>query len=130
MKTLVPKITDFAKVTHELDAESAILGRLSTKIAGLLMGKHKVNYMPNFDMGDSVTVVNVEKIKVTGKKESQKKYYRHSGFPGGFREIAYSKLKKEAPAKILEMAVKRMLPKNRLQAKRMARLKLVVGDKK
>ena len=106
-----------------------VLGRISTEIAQLLMGKHKVDYSPQADMGDKVVVLNADKVVVTGKKEEQKVYRSHSGYPGGFKEVAYAKYLKEQPNKIIQSAVKGMLPKNRLQSVRMARLDIQKADK-
>lgn len=128
MKTYQPKSKDIKRNWHLVDANEMILGRMASGIVKFLMGKHKVTYAPHLDMGDYVVVINADKIEVSGKKEKQKKYYRHSGYPGGFKEIAYSKLKKEQPGKVVELAVKRMLPSNRLKDKRMARLKVFAGE--
>jgi large subunit ribosomal protein L13 len=130
MKTYQPKKEDVKRGRHLIDADGQVLGRMSTEIVKLLMGKNKPSYSRHMDVGDFVTVKNAGKVKLTGKKESQKVYYRHSGYPGGLKEISLSKLKKERPQRIIELAVKRMLPKNRLRDIRMARLKVVVGDKK
>ena len=116
--------------THTIDASGQVLGRLSTEIAKLLMGKHKVDYSPNLDMGDNVIVTNAAKVVVTGRKEEQKVYYKHSGYPGGFKEVKYAKLKTEQPGKIIQMAVKGMLPKNRLQQPRLTRLTVFAGEQK
>lgn len=129
MKTYQPKHKDIKRQWHLIDAEGKVLGRMASDIVELLIGKHKVNYAPHLDMGDYVVVINTEKVKVSGRKEKQKVYYKHSGYPGGFKEISYLKLKKEQPARIVELAVKRMLPDNRLRDKRMRRLKVVIGDK-
>ena len=88
------------------------------------MGKHKSTYSTHMDSGDFVTVINAKDIKVTGKKADQKIYHKHSGFPGGYRQVKYEKLLKDNPSKIIELAVKRMLPVNRLRDQRMARLKV------
>lgn len=129
MRTYQPKAKDIKRDWHLVDAKGQILGRMASNIVKLLMGKHKVYYAPHMDMGDYVVVINAGDVKVSGKKEKQKVYYKHSGYPGGFKEVAYSKLKKEQPEKIIELAVKRMLADNRLRDKRMARLKVVAGDK-
>lgn len=129
MKTYQPNHKTVVHEWHLMDAKDQVLGRMASKVATLLMGKHKVDYAPQMDMGDYVVVINASEVKVTGKKEEQKVYYRHSGYPGGFKEIAFSKLKKEQPEKIIELAIKRMLPKNRLKDKRMARLKVFADDK-
>ncbi len=94
-----------------------------------LMGKNKVNYSAHMENGDYAVVINAGEIVVTGKKETQKLYRSHSGYPGGFKEVKYAKLKKENPARIIETAVYGMLPDNRLKAKRMARLKIFTGEK-
>ncbi len=129
MKTYQPKQKEVKREWHLINAKSQVLGRMASDIVKYLTGKHKVNYVPHLDMGDYVVVLNAEKVKVTGRKEKQKIYYRHSGYPGGFKEIAYLKLKKEQPEKIIQLAVKRMLPGNRLRDKRMVRLKVVAGEK-
>lgn len=116
--------------THIIDASGQVLGRLSTQIAKLLMGKHRVDYSPNLDMGDKVVVTNAAKVAVTGRKEEQKVYYSHSGYPGGFKEVKYAQLKKEQPGKIIQKAVKGMLPKNRLQRSRMTRLTIFAQEQK
>jgi large subunit ribosomal protein L13 len=128
MKTQQPKAKDIKRNWHLIDAKDKILGRLASKVVKFLMGKHKVNYAPQMDMGDFVVIVNAQDVKVTGKKEKQKLYYRHSGFPGGFKQIAFSRLRKEQPQKIIELAVKRMLPDNRLRKKRLARLKVFAKE--
>jgi len=128
-QTTQPKAKDINHAWHEIDANGMVLGRLSSQIAGLLMGKHKTNYAPHLDMGDWVIVKNAQTVKLTGRKDKQKVYYKHSGYPGGFREIKVEKLRAEQPEKIIEWAVKGMLPDNRLKDKRMARLKVFAGDK-
>ncbi|HJY99034.1 MAG TPA: 50S ribosomal protein L13 [Patescibacteria group bacterium] len=130
MKTYQPKAKEIKRESHEIDAKGEILGRLATKIAGLLTGKGKPTYATHMDMGDSVTVLNAEKIVVTGKKAQQKVYQGHSGYPGGFKEETYAKVHKEHPERILEHAVSGMLPDNRLKAERLKRLTIVIGDKK
>lgn len=124
MKTYQPKHKDIKRNWHLIDAKGKVLGRLSTEIAKLLMGKHKANYSTHMDMGDCVVVINASDIELTGRKKSQKVYYRHSGYPGGFKEIKFKKMINEQPEKVIQLAVNGMLPKNRLLAKRMARLKV------
>lgn len=109
--------------THTIDGSGKVLGRLATKIAILLRGKHKPNFQPNKDMGDFVIVKNVDKIRFTGKKMKQKIYYRHSGYPGGLKEIPLEKLFKKDPSKVLKIAVMGMLPKNKLRKKQIKRLR-------
>lgn len=122
MKTYQPKLKEIKRETHEFDAEGQILGRLATKIAVLLMGKHKPTYSAHLDSGDFVVVKNVSKIEVTGKKASQKLYRRHSGYPSGYKEERYEEAMEKHPERVLELAVSGMLPDNKLKAKRMARL--------
>lgn len=109
--------------THILDATNKILGRLASEIAILLRGKQKPDFLPYKDMGDFVTVKNVGKIRLTGRKMEQKKYYRHSGYPGGLKEIHLKKLFKKDPGQILKIAIWGMLPKNKLRARQIKRLK-------
>lgn len=127
-KTYQPKEKDVVRKWHLVDAQDAVLGRLSTDVAKFLMGKHKATYSTHMDMGDYVVVINASKVKVTGRKEDQKVYYKHSGYPGGFKEIDYKKWLKESPEKIIEHAVKGMLPKNKLQSIRMRRMKVFTGS--
>lgn len=128
MKTFQPK-KEVKRNWHLLDAKDKVLGRLATSVAILLMGKHKPTYSSHMDSGDYVVIINVEKVKLTGKKTSQKVYRRHSGYPGGFKEVSFSKMITEHPERVIQLAVSRMLPKNRLQDQRIERLKLVVGEK-
>lgn len=113
---------------HLFNAEGKILGRLSTDIAKILSGKGRVDYTPNVDAGDFVVVINAEKIEVTGKKETDKSYYRFSGYPGGIYARTVSEQRRQDARKILEKAVFGMLPKNKLRAPRMKRLRLYIGD--
>jgi large subunit ribosomal protein L13 len=108
---------------HIIDATGKVLGRLASQIAILLMGKHKPNYDPSKDMGDVVIVKNVEKIKLTGKKLEKEKYYRHSGYIGGLKEIPIKKIFQEKPGFLLKKAVYGMLPKNKLRKRMIKRLK-------
>lgn len=105
------------------------MGRLASKVAQLLTGKGKAGYSTHMDVGDFVVVLNSEKIEVTGKKASQKVYRSHSGYPGGLKEVSFSRMLKAHPERILLHAVSGMLPDNRLKSGRLARLKLVLGDK-
>lgn len=109
---------------HKIDASGRVLGRLATEIAILLRGKHKPDFLPYKDMGDFVIVKNVGKLKITGKKLEQKKYFRHSEYIGGVKEIPLKKLFKEKPREVLRKAVLGMLPKNKLRAKQIKRLKI------
>lgn len=127
MKTYHPTAKEVKRNWHLIDAKGKILGRLSTDIAMKLMGKQKAEYSPHMDNGDIVVVYNASEIKVTGKKAEQKMYYGHSGYPGGFKETTYKKMKEDHPERILELAVRRMLPVNRLRDKRMARFFIYKG---
>jgi large subunit ribosomal protein L13 len=116
------------RAVHVLDAKDVILGRLATQAATLLRGKHKVSFELHQDQGDYVTIINAAQIKVTGNKLEDKKYYSHSGYIGNLKTISLDKLLAKSPTKVLEHAVKGMLPKNRLQAKWMRRLKVYAGE--
>lgn len=129
MKTKTTKKSEIKRSWHFFDSQDKILGRMSSQIALLLMGKSKPYYTPHLDCGDYVVVTNAVKIKVTGKKSAQKKYYRHSGYPGGFKEITFSQQKAKDPRKIIRHAVSGMLPKNKLRSPRLARLKIFVDEK-
>jgi len=110
--------------THIIDATNKVLGRLASQIVILLQGKHKPNFLPYRDMGDFVIVKNVERIRLTGKKIEQKKYYRHSGYLGHLKEIPIKKVFTQKPEEVLRKAVSGMLPKNRLRKIRLKRLKI------
>jgi large subunit ribosomal protein L13 len=127
MKTYSVKPEDIKRETHVIDAADKILGRLATEIASLLMGKHKVLFSRNADVGDCVTVINAQKIQVTGKKPEQKLYYRHSNYPGGFRKIPYTSMMEDHPERIIGFAVDGMLPQNHLHDKMLKRLKVYAG---
>lgn len=129
MKTYQPKKKEVKRDWKLYDAKGKILGRLATEVAMSLMGKDRVDYSPHMDNGSYAVVVNAKEVKVTGKKEEQKVYRGHSGYPGGFKEVKYSKMMKENPNRIFQFAVSGMLPDNRLKAKRMARLKIFSGEK-
>jgi len=128
MKTYIPKNSEINRKWYILDAKNKTLGRIATKIADKLRGKDKPNFTPNMDTGDFVVVINSEKIKLTGEKINQKKYYRHSGYPGALKEKPVKKLLEEKPTNVLERAVKGMLPKNKLRNKFMQKLKLYAGE--
>ena len=128
MKTYSTKASDIKREWHVIDASDKILGRLATQIARLLMGKHKPIFSPNLDTGDFVVVINAEKVQVTGNKAKQKTYYRHSGYPGGLKSINLEKMMQTNPTRVVEYAVKGMLPHNRLGAKMFKKLRVYVGD--
>lgn len=107
---------------HLIDAKNQNLGRLAVGIANVLMGKNKVNYVPYLDMGDYVVVTNASGLKVTGRKADQKKYYSHSGFPGGLRTQTYSNMMADKPQEVLKHAIKGMLPNNKLRPKMLKKL--------
>ena len=111
-----------------IDAENQTLGRLASEIAQVIRGKKKPYYTPNLDMGDFVVVINAEKVVVTGSKEEQKKYFSHSGFPGGEKEVSLSSLRRKHPERIIYNAVKGMLPHNRLGRKLIKHLKVYTGS--
>ena len=128
MKTKTLKIADIDKKWWIVDADSQILGRLASKIAQVLKGKHKVNYVPHMDNGDCVVVVNAEKIVVTGNKEEQKTYFRHTGYAGGVKTSNLAHLRRTYPERIIENAVKGMLPKNKLGKSIIKKLKIYSGS--
>ncbi len=128
MITYSPKAAEIKRNWHVLDASDFVIGRLATRAAHLLMGKHKTTFVRHMDSGDHVVVLNSEKIHSTGKKEDQKLYSRHSGYPGGFRQTVLSKLRQEKPSRILIHAVSGMLPDNKLKASMLKRFHVVIGS--
>jgi len=127
-KTYSTKASEIEREWHLIDASDKVLGRLSTQIANLLMGKHKPIFSRHLDTGDYVVVINAEKVRVTGNKAKQKLYYRHSGYPGGLKSIRLEKMMETRPARVIEQAVKGMLPHNRLGAEMLRKLRVYVGD--
>ncbi len=128
MKTYSTKASDIERQWHVIDASGKILGRLTTQIASLLMGKHKPIFTRNLDTGDFVVVINADKIRVTGDKAKQKHYYRHSGYPGGLKSISLEKMMQTKPTRVIEHAVKGMLPQHRLGKKMIKKLRVYAGD--
>ena len=128
MKTYSTKASDIKREWHVIDASNEVLGRLATRIANLLMGKHKPLFCRNLDVGDFVVVINADKIRVTGNKIKQKMYHRHSGYPGGLKSVSLEKMMQTHPTRVIENAVKGMLPRNKLNARMMKRLKVYAGD--
>ena len=128
MKTKNFKTNEVDKKWHLIDAENKTLGRLSSRVSLILMGKNKSQYTPNNDLGDFVVIINAEKIKLTGNKEFQKKYFRHSGYPGGLKSTTLQDLRKDKPEQIIYKAVKGMLPKNKLADKMISKLKVYKGS--
>jgi len=128
MKTYIPKIKDIEKKWYIIDAKDKVLGDIATKAAIKLRGKDKAIFCSHMDCGDFVIIINSEKIKLTGAKMDKKMYYRHSGYPGGLRQETAGKLIKRKPNKLVELAVRGMLPKNKLRAKFMQKLKIFPGE--
>ena len=128
MKTYSPKASDIERQWHVIDAADKVLGRLATQVAGLLMGKHKPIFSRHMDTGDFVVVINAAKVRVTGNKAKQKLYYRHSGYPGGLKSISLEKMMQTHPTRVIEYAVKGMLPHNRLGAQMIKKLKVYAGE--
>ncbi|NTU78287.1 MAG: 50S ribosomal protein L13 [Chloroflexales bacterium] len=127
MKTYHQKASEIQRDWYVVDATDEVLGRLATQIATLLRGKHKPTYTPSMDGGDFVVVVNCEKIRIMGKKADQKVYYRHSGYPGGIKETPYRMMLDKHPDRILRIAVKGMLPKNRIGRRLIGKLRIYAG---
>src|SRR5687767_1873883 len=128
MKTYVAKPTDRQRDWYVVDAEGKTLGRLATQIADALRGKRKPEYTPHCDTGDFVVVVNAEKIAVTGDKLASKQYYRHSGYPGGLRSRTLAEMLERRPEEVIRLAVKGMLPRNRLARQQLRKLKVYAGS--
>lgn len=124
MKTYVVKEGEIKREWYVVDAEGKTLGRLASKIAGVLMGKHKPYYTPHLDTGDYVIVVNADKIQVTGRKLDQKMYYRYSGYPGGLKSVTLRKQLSTRPERVIWAAVRNMLPKNKLGRAMLKKLKV------
>jgi len=127
MKTFTAKQTDVTRSWFLVDADGKVLGRLASEIARRLRGKHKPIYTPHVDTGDFVVVINADRISLTGKKLTDKMYYRHSGYPGGLKTTSAGKMLKEKPERLLHSAVKGMLPKNSLGRKMLKKLKVYRG---
>jgi len=127
MSTLVAKEQDIVRDWYVVDIEDVVLGRAATEIARVLRGKHKPIYTPSVDTGDYIVILNAEKVKLTGNKLADKKYYHHTGWQGGIKEITAGKLLEKQPEKLIEMAVRGMLPKNKLGRKMFRKLKVYTG---
>lgn len=128
MKTYSPKATEINRAWHVLDAEGIVLGRVATEAATLLRGKHKPIWVPHLDCGDHVVVINAEKIDVTQRKLTDKKYHRHTGYPGGMRELSLEQMLERQPERVVEEAVRGMLPKGRLGRSMIRKLKVYSGS--
>jgi large subunit ribosomal protein L13 len=127
VRTFSPKDSDITRQWHVIDATDVVLGRLASHVAVLLRGKHKPIFAPHIDTGDFVIVVNADKVALSGSKLQDKKAYRHSGYPGGLRAVSYGELMEKHPERIVEKAVRGMLPKNTLGRKTLSKLKVYAG---
>jgi large subunit ribosomal protein L13 len=127
VRTFSPKAGDVQRQWHVVDASDVVLGRLASHVASLLRGKHKPIYAPHVDTGDFVIVVNAGKVAISGNKLEQKRAYRHSGYPGGMRSVTYRDLLERHPERVVEKAVRGMLPKNTLGRKMFSKLKVYAG---
>jgi large subunit ribosomal protein L13 len=127
MKTVIPTAAEIDRRWHLIDADGRVLGRLATRIATLLRGKHKPTFTPHIDVGDFVVVVNAAGVRLTGRKLQQKRQYRHSGYPGGLKEITYEVLMKTRPERAITEAVRGMLPKTRQGRQLIKKLKVYRG---
>ncbi|MEN8114167.1 MAG: 50S ribosomal protein L13 [Actinomycetota bacterium] len=127
-KTFTPTPTDIDRAWWIVDAEGIPLGRLASEVAQILRGKHKPTFAPHMDMGDYVIVVNAEKVAVTGNKETDKVYYRHSGYPGGLRSDTLADMRATNPDRLVSNAVKGMIPKNKLGRQTLTKLKVYAGS--
>ena len=129
MKTYLPKVAELEHKCFLIDAKDKTLGRIAAKAASILRGKHSRIYTPFLDTGDTVIIINAEKVHVTGKKLTDKVYLRYTGYPSGQREMTLGVMLKKSPAKVLELAVTRMLPRGPLAYKQATKLKVYAGDK-
>ena len=127
MRTFSPKAGDIQRQWHLIDASDVVLGRLASQVATLLRGKHKPIFAPHMDTGDFVIVVNAEKVALSGNKLQDKRAYRHSGYPGGIHSVSYGELLAKHPERVIEKAVKGMLPKNSLGRNMLRKLKVYAG---
>lgn len=127
MKTYSARAETVKHDWYVIDATDKTLGRLATDIANRLRGKHKPEFTPHVDTGDYIVVVNAEKVKVTGKKNRDKTYYRHSGYPGGMKAISFNEMIEKTPERVIQLAVKGMMPKNRLSRSMLGKLKVYAG---
>jgi large subunit ribosomal protein L13 len=127
MKTHLPKVNVDQRKWHIIDAKGAVLGRLAVQVADVLRGKNKPIYTPHLDAGDFVVVINAEKVRLTGNKAETKIYYRHTGYVGGLKEVSYARMLAKHPERIIEKAVKGMLPKNTLGRAMGMKLKVYAG---
>ena len=127
MRTYSPKANEITRKWHVVDADGLVLGRLATEVARVLRGKHKPVYAPHLDMGDHVIIVNAEKVVLTANKAEQKMVYRHSGYPGGLKSRSFADSQARKPEEAVRRAIRGMLPKNRLGAQMLTKLKVYAG---
>jgi large subunit ribosomal protein L13 len=127
VRTYTPKPGDIQRQWHVIDATDVVLGRLASQTATLLRGKHKPTFAPHVDAGDFVIIINAEKVALTGSKLEKKRAYRHSGYPGGLKSTSYAELLEKNPVRAVEKAIRGMLPKNKLAAQQMSKLKVYAG---
>lgn len=127
MKTYTPTPDQIDRKWHLVNADDLILGRLASRLAILLQGKHKPMYAPHLDCGDHIVIVNAEKVRLTGRKREQKKYYHHTGYQAGLRETSFDRMLEKHPEEILRRAVRRMLPKSKLGRQMLTKLHIHVG---
>lgn len=127
MRTEFPSSLEITRAWHVIDANDAVLGRVASRAAMLLMGKHKPTYAPSIDTGDHVVIINAEKVKLTGGKEAQKLYRRHTGYPGGLIETGAVRMRETRPQKMIELAISGMLPKTKLGKQMYRKLKVYAG---
>lgn len=127
MRTYTPKADDITREWHVIDARDIVLGRLASHVANLLRGKHKTIFAPHVDTGDFVIVINADLVVLTGQKKQQKMDHRHSGYPGGLRSTSYTELMETNPRRVIEKAVKGMLPHNKLGRQQIKKLKVYAG---
>lgn len=128
MKTYVAKKEELQRKWYIVDAKDQILGRMASRIAHILRGKHKPIYTPYVDTGDNVIVINAGKVNLTGKKKEQKNYYHHTGYPGHLKTVSYGKLLAQYPERVIKLAVKRMLPRGVLAREMLKKLKIYEGN--
>jgi large subunit ribosomal protein L13 len=128
MKTISAKKETATHSWYVIDATDKVLGRMATEIANRLRGKHKAEYTPHVDTGDYIVVINANKVRVTGNKETDKTYYHHTGYPGGIKSITFDKLMDKAPERAIQSAVKGMMPKNKLSYSMLNKLKVYAGS--
>ncbi len=128
-KTYTAKKEDVKRQWYLVDAKDKVLGRLASKVAAILRGKHKPQFTPHLDIGDSVIIINAAKVRLTGRKAKQKVYRRYSGYPGGLREVPYAVMSKSKPETVVRLAVRRMLPGGRLGSDTLKKLKIYADDK-